>query len=137
MPEQAPEPEPRLPEESSDSKLGGAGKVAGSVAVAAMLASTLAATPPNQADFPLPEATPIVYVLHPDNPDAVPESPADEQDDSKAAIWKKILEILKYLLLVLAVVAGITIAALNGCTSCSGTAAAPAEQSSSSSAATA
>lgn len=143
VPEQAPEqaseqaPEPQPLEESSSSNLGKAGEVAGKVAVAAMLASTLTATPPNEADFPLPEATPIVYVLHPDSPDAVPKSPADDEHDSKSAIWKKILEILKYLLLVLALVAGIVIATMNGCTTCSGTAAAPADQSSSSSAATA
>ena len=124
--------------ESSEGKLGEAGKAAGKVAVAAMLASTLSATPPNEVDFPLPEATPIVYVMHPDGPDAVPDSPVDdEQNDSKAAIWKKILQILKYLLLVLALAAGIAIAVLNGCTSCSGSGAAPVEQSSSSSAAVA
>ncbi len=108
---------------------------AGKVAIAAMLATSLTAVPPSQTDFPLPDMPPIVQVMDLGAGDQPPVAVDDQPDDGKSSIWKKVLEILKYVLLALLLVGVLVFAGINGCASCaSGPVAAPtaADESSSS-----
>lgn len=99
---------------------------AGKVAIAAMLATSLTATPPNQADFPLPDMPPIVQVMDLGAGDQPPAVVDDQPSSDKSALWKKILSILKYVLLALLLVGALVFAGINGCASCvSGPVAAP------------
>lgn len=111
---------------------------AGKVAIAAMLATSLTAVPPSQTDFPLPEMPPIVQVMDLGAGDQPPAVVDDQQDDVKASVWKKVLEILKYVLLALLLVGVLVFAGINGCASCSsGPVAAPTAADGSSSSASA
>ena len=87
-------------------------KVAASAVVATTLVGALA-EPPNTDLMSLPEPTPIVQMYQAIDDDPLPDED-DEQDESQSR-WKRILKALRYLLVALALVAGILFGALKGC----------------------
>ena len=87
-------------------------KVAASAVVATTLVGALA-EPPNTDLMSLPEPTPIVQMYQAIDDDPLPDED-DERDESQSR-WKRILKALRYLLVALALVAGILFGALKGC----------------------
>ena len=87
-------------------------KVAASTVVATTLVGALA-EPPNTDLIMLPEPTPIVQMYEAVDDDPLPDED-DEQDESQSR-WRRILKALKYLMVALALVAGIVFGALKGC----------------------
>ena len=86
-------------------------KVAASTVVATTLVGALA-EPPNTDLMTLPEPTPIVQIYQAIDDDPLPDED-DEQDESRSR-WCRVLKALKYLLVALALVAGILFGALKG-----------------------
>lgn len=87
-------------------------KVAASTVVATTLVGALA-EPPNTDLMTLPEPTPIVQMYQAIDDDPLPDED-DEVDESKSR-WRRVLKALKYLLVALALVAGILFGVLKGC----------------------
>lgn len=87
-------------------------KVAASTVVATTLVGALA-EPPNTDLMTLPEPTPIVQMYQAIDDDPLPDED-DEVDESKSR-WRRVLKTLKYLLVALALVAGILFGVLKGC----------------------
>ena len=105
-------------------------KAAGAATVAVALATTLTTTPIDETAVQLPEPTPIVQVYTPPIPDQPPAVP-DDDDADKASIKQRILKMLLYALIALAVIGSCLFGALQGgCTACSGTLGAPLSDSS-------
>lgn len=92
-------------------------KVAASAVVATSLASALA-EPPHIELMSLPAPTPIVRVYEPYDDDLVPDE--DEQDDESSSRWRRLLKLLKYLVVALALAASITLGMLKGCAGIAG-----------------
>ena len=92
-------------------------RAAGKAAVAAMLVTTLTATPLSPDQVPLPEPTPIVQIYQP--PADEPPTIVDDQAPDKTALWKKVLKVLKYVLIALILAAVCLFGAVKGCASCS------------------
>ena len=102
--------------------------MAGKVAVAMALASTLAGATITADQVHLPAPVPIVQTIDlgagsggVDAPDTV----ADEQKSAQSSIWEKIVNILKYALIVLLFVAAVFLGVTKGCSACVGPAAVP------------
>ena len=95
-----------------------AAKVAGQVAAATVLATSLTAVLSPRADLiTLPEPTPIVQIY---NPYADEVEPAEtEEDDTESNRWKRLLKILRMLAVALLIAASIAFGLLKGCASCS------------------
>lgn len=105
-------------------------KAAGAATVAVALATTLTTVPIDEDMVKLPEPTPIVQVYTPPMPDQPPAVP-DDDDADKASLKQKILKMLKYALIALAVIGSCLFGALQGgCTACSGMLGAPLSDSS-------
>lgn len=97
-----------------------AAKVAGQVAAATVLATSLTAVlsePPRADLITLPEPTPIVQIYNP-YPDEV-EPAETEEDDTESNRWKRLLKILRMLAVALLIAASIAFGLLKGCASCS------------------
>lgn len=100
-------------------------KIAGKVAVAAVLATTLTTTPIDPDQVQLPQATPIVQILQ-TQPDQPTTTTDDDDTDQKSTTWQKILKILKYALIVLLLAGGVAFGAIKGCAAIAGSIALPA-----------
>lgn len=102
--------------------------MAGKVAVAMALASTLAGATITADQVHLPEPVPIVQTIDlgagSGGVDA-PDTAADEQKSEKSSIWEKIINILKYALIVLLFVAAVFLGVTKGCSACVGPMAVP------------
>ena len=89
-------------------------KAVGTVAVAAALATTLAAAPVAPDKIHLPDPVPIVQVIHFGADQPAPDQPADQATDHRS-VAKKVLKALMAVLLALLTAAGIIFGALKGC----------------------
>ena len=92
-------------------------RVAASAVVASSLASALA-EPPHAEMMSLPEPVPIVRMYQAVDDDVLVDE-EDEVDESESR-WRRILRILKYLLVALALVGSILLGALKGCAGIAG-----------------
>ena len=93
-----------------------AGKTAVAAALAGAVATGAAAVTPDQIH--LPEPVPIVQTLDYGSGADLPDAPADDTQDTKAAAWKRALTILKYALIALFAIAAFVFGMLSGCASC-------------------
>lgn len=86
-------------------------KIAASAVLATTLASALA-EPPRADLMSLPEPTPIVQMYQ-----AVDDDPIDDEDetDESQNKWRRLLRILKYLMVVLALTGAVLLGVLKGC----------------------
>lgn len=112
-----------------------AGKTAIAAALAGAVATGAAAVTPDQIN--LPEPVPIVQVV--DQDVDAPDSVVDDEAEKKTSAWKKILQILKFLLIAAFIIGALVFGVLQGCASCAGTLGVPfvsSESSASSSGAT-
>ena len=92
------------------------GKAAVKVAASAVLATTLVGAlnePPRTDLMSLPEPVPIIQMYEVVEDDGIADE--DDQEDVSKEKWRKILRMLRYLLLALALVAAIAFGALKGC----------------------
>lgn len=94
-----------------------AGKTAIAAALAGAVATGAAAVTPDQIN--LPEPVPIVQVV--DQDVDTPDSVVDDEAEKKTSAWKKILQILKFLLIAAFVIGALVFGVLQGCASCAGT----------------
>lgn len=99
------------------SRLNEAGKTAVKVAATTVIASSLAgalAEPPHTEMMSLPEPVPIVQQYQAFDDDVVPDD--DEDEDANENKWRRLLRLLRYLLVTLALVGSIALGVLKGCT---------------------
>ncbi|MBR3235361.1 MAG: hypothetical protein IKG11_07075 [Atopobiaceae bacterium] len=92
-------------------------KVAAAAVVATSIASALA-EPPHIELMSLPEPVPIVQVYQSYDDDIIPDE--DEDEDKLASRLRRLLKAIKYLLMALALVAGILLGTLKGCAGIAG-----------------
>ncbi|MBP3894525.1 MAG: hypothetical protein J6D34_10870 [Atopobiaceae bacterium] len=108
--------EQTLPEARDKDRLDQFGETAVKVAASAVLATTLVGAlnePPRTDLMTLPEPVPIIQVYEPVEDDGIADE--DDQDDASKERWRRILRLLKYFLVALALVASILFGALSGC----------------------
>ena len=89
-------------------------KTAGKVAVAAALATTLAAGPVAPEKIHLPDPVPIVHVIDFGVDQPAPDQPADQASDHRS-VWKKIMKFILVALFALLTAAGVLLGAAKGC----------------------
>lgn len=107
-----------------------AGKTVVAAALAGAVVTGAAAVTPDQIN--LPDPTPIVQTL--DQPVDLPDQTPDDHADKKSQNIKRLWQFLKFMLVALALLAGVFFGMISGCAGCAGQCAAPVLQDASSSA---
>ena len=105
-----------LPEATEEDRLDQFGKAAVKVAASTVLATTLVGAlnePPRTDLMSLPEPVPIIQLYEVVEDDGIADE--DDQEDASKERWRRILKMLKYLLVALALMASILFGVLSGC----------------------